>query len=101
MYIVQILIPLSDNNGASFAPGLLKSIQDELAARFGGLTAYSRAPAQGIWATDNLPALDDIVIVEVMVEELDNDWWHGFRSRTERLLRQEQLVVRALPIELL
>jgi hypothetical protein len=99
--MVQILVPLSDNDGELFAPATLKGIQDELAIQFGGLTAYSRAPAQGVWATDNQPTLDDIVVVEVMVGKLDNDWWKGFRSRTERLLRQEQLVIRALPIDLL
>ena len=101
MYIVQILVPLSDNDGAPFAPAILKDIQDELADRFGGLTAYSRAPARGVWATDSKPALDDIVVVEVMVKKLNGRWWKDFRSRTERLLRQDQLVVRAFPIKLL
>jgi hypothetical protein len=34
---------------ASFPDDLMRGIQCELSERFGGLTAYARAPAKGIW----------------------------------------------------
>jgi len=99
MHIVQILVPVADNRGRPFSSELLRAIQNELTERFGGLTAYTRAPAQGVWLAADKPARDDIVVVEVMVEELNRTWWGDFRRRLEQMLSQEQLVVRAFPIE--
>jgi hypothetical protein len=98
MHVVQILLPLADNHGQPFAESLLRGVREELVARFGGLTAYGRAPALGVWAHDGARQQDDIIVVEVMVERLDAAWWSAFRSRLERLLSQEKLVVRAFAI---
>lgn len=80
---------------------LYVSVRDELTERFGGLTAYTRAPAQGLWSDgdDGPPERDDIVVYEVMVQSLDRGWWKSFRDVLERRFAQEELVVRALPIE--
>jgi hypothetical protein len=98
MHVVQILLPLADNDGRPFPDSLLREIREELVARFGGLTAYGRAPALGVWAHDGTRQKDDIVVVEVMVEALDETWWRGFRERLESLLKQEKLVVRSFEI---
>jgi hypothetical protein len=98
MHVVQILLPLADNDGRPFPDSLLREIREELVARFGGLTAYGRAPALGVWAHDGTRQKDDIVVVEVMVEALDEAWWRGFRERLESLLKQEKLVVRSFEI---
>jgi hypothetical protein len=101
MYVIQILLPLSDNAGKPFAEATLQAIHQELTRRFGGLTAFTRAPAEGVWAHDGQHAKDDIVVVEVMTDELDRDWWGAFRRRVEGELSQERLIVRAQPIEML
>lgn len=101
MYIIQILLPLSNNAGCAFPLEVFEDIQQRLVTRFGGLTAYTRAPARGVWVTEARPAIDDIVIAEVMTEALDRDWWRGFRADVEDRLDQEELVVRAFPIDLL
>jgi uncharacterized protein YihD (DUF1040 family) len=44
---------------------------------------------------------DDIVIYEVMCEDLDREWWTGFRKDLERRFRQQNLIVRALTSTLL
>lgn len=98
MHLVQILLPLATNDGAPVPEAVIRDIREELIARFGGLTAYSRAPAQGVWAHDGVRQRDDIAVVEVMVESLDENWWHAFRLRLERLLEQEALVIRAYEI---
>jgi hypothetical protein len=75
-------------------------MRDELTAKFGGLTAYSRAPAEGLWAAgDGPPARDDIVVYEVMVEELDRQWWKQLRVDLERRFEQDEIVIRAEQIE--
>jgi hypothetical protein len=98
MHLVQILLPLAGNDGAPISEELLADIREELISRFGGLTAYARAPAQGVWAQGGVRQKDDIAVVEVMVETLDEDWWRGFRHRQEALLKQQSLVVRAFEI---
>jgi hypothetical protein len=98
MHLVQVLLPLADNQGHPFADGLLREVREELVTRFGGVTAYGRAPAQGVWAHKGTRQKDDIAVVEVMVETLDVNWWAGFRSRLEYRLSQEELVVRAFEI---
>ncbi len=101
MYLVQILLPVHDNDRKLFDPGTLAAIHAELAERFGGLTAYSRAPAQGTWAIAGKHALDDIVIVEVMTDALDLDWWKAFRAKLEQTLRQQRIVIRAHVVEMI
>jgi hypothetical protein len=94
MYLVQLLLPLVKDRKAY--DGVMK----ELTERFGGATAYSRAPASGLWKN---PAAkterDDSVVVEVMVEKLDRKWWAKYRRELEKRLRQKELVVRAHEIQ--
>ena len=74
MHLIQILLPLADNAGNPFPSDVLHGIQTELAQRFGGLTAYSRAPARGVWTQSGGEQEDDIVVVEVMAQALDETW---------------------------
>ena len=48
-YLVQILLPLYDNEGHAFEAREYVELRGELADRFGGVTAYTRAPARGVW----------------------------------------------------
>jgi hypothetical protein len=97
MYLVQILLPVYDNEGQAFDTREYVTLRSELADRFGGVTAYTRAPARGVWKDDaGGTTRDDIVIFEVMTDELDREWWTSFRRDLERRFRQESVVVRAL-----
>jgi hypothetical protein len=49
MQLVQILLPLLDNEGRRFQPAAYERIRAELIGQFGGLTAFTRAPAEGLW----------------------------------------------------
>ncbi|HKA44385.1 MAG TPA: hypothetical protein VKF40_20545 [Burkholderiales bacterium] len=100
MHLVQLLLPVYDNAGKPFPASYYAAVRDELAGRFGGLTAYTRAPAEGLWSHEGgQPARDDIVVYEVMVEQLDRAWWESFRGDLERKFAQQELVVRAQPVE--
>ena len=102
MYLIQILLPLYDNEGQPFAAADYVKLRTELADRFGGVTAYTRAPARGVWKDDaGETTRDDIVIFEVMVDRLDRDWWAAFRTTLEHRFRQDSLIVRALNYTLL
>lgn len=100
MHLVQILLPLRDNTGASYPRALFDDLRADLTARFGGVTAFLRAPAQGAWMDDaDRVAHDDVVILEVMDDALDRAWWSAWRARMEAALRQTEIVVRASRIE--
>jgi len=49
MYLVQILLPLYDNEGHTFEASEYVRLRAELADRFGGVTAYPRVQASGVW----------------------------------------------------
>ncbi|HET9426682.1 MAG TPA: hypothetical protein VFO55_15065 [Gemmatimonadaceae bacterium] len=99
MHLVQLLLPLKDQDGKPFPRSFYRSVRDMLTERFGGLTAYTRAPAEGVWDDGADVEHDDIVVYEVMVTDLDRAWWSGYRTELERRFDQDELVVRAQPIE--
>ena len=103
MHLVQLLLPLYGQDGARLPGELFAAVREELVDRFGGLTAYSRAPASGLWAEGEGEAVehDDIVVYEVMVDALDRDWWRHYREDLTARFRQKELVVRAQRIEAL
>ena len=49
MHLVQILLPVYDNEGNELPQVEFRRVRSELSHRFGGLTAFTRAPAEGIW----------------------------------------------------
>lgn len=72
LYLIQILLPLYDNSGTPFRQQDYTRVRDELAERFGGVTAYLRSPAEGMWReTPSLTIRDEIVIYEVMTDSPD------------------------------
>ena len=94
MHLVQLLLPLVGERA------VFDEVMHELTDRFGGVTAYTRAPAAGRWKNPSASTEhDDIIVVEVMVEELDKAWWAGYRSELEKRLKQKELVVRAHAIQ--
>ena len=102
MYLVQLLLPLRDNTGKPFDKSVFENVRAELTERFGGMTAYLRSPAEGRWRDPSGEvALDEVVIVEVMCNEIDRAWWAEYRARLAHELGQQELVARALAAEAL
>jgi hypothetical protein len=102
MHLIQLLLPLYDNDNQPLPKTLFSEVRHELIERFGGLTAYTRAPANGLWLEDGEHAVrDDLVIYEVMAPKLDRIWWQNYRSSLETRFRQERIMVRAHRVSLL
>ena len=99
MHLVQLLLPLYDQDGAALPRALYDAVRRELVDHFGGLTAYTRAPARGLWAEGGEVAKDDIVVYEVMTEALDRAWWAQYRATLEQRFAQDELMIRALKTE--
>ena len=96
MYLVELLLPLSDNDGQAFGREAFERVRGELSKTFGGVTAFQRAPAEGVWKDESGEVnRDEVVIFEVMAKDLDRAWWAEYRRELERRFRQERLVVRA------
>ena len=101
MHLVELLLPLNDNSGRPFAAEKYAAIRQHLTERFGGLTAFTRSPAQGTTTGGGKTVHDDIIVFEVMTETLDVPWWRNYRRQLEREFRQDEIVVRASTVTLL
>ena len=100
MHLVQLLLPLRDNDGAPFPRIVFEQVRAELTERYGGVTAYLRSPASGVWKDEEGEvARDEVVMVEVMVGRLERRWWADYRRVLEERFRQAELVVRALRMD--
>ena len=70
-WLVTLLLPLYDNAGAPFGAAPFRLVRGELTEKFGGLTAFTRAPAEGVWRDEGRTQRDEVVVLEVMAAELD------------------------------
>lgn len=102
MKLVQLLLPLFDNAGRAFPRRMFDTVRVELTRQFGGVTAYVRSPAVGVWEDDDGSiSRDDVVLFEVMADMFDREWWQHYRSDLEKRFSQDSIVVRIMEIDLL
>jgi hypothetical protein len=102
MYLIQLLLPLYDNDDQALPTSLFEDVRQTLVGKFGGLTAHSQAPVKGLWQENKQETIqDELVIYEVMTNVLDREWWSTYRASLETRFRQEKLVVRVHEIGLL
>ena len=100
IYLIELLLPLYDNNKKALATEVFEEVRRELVEKFGGVTAFLRAPAEGVWKEGGgAVTRDEIVIFEVMSEQLNREWWSGYREELEKRFEQEQLIIRASQVE--
>ena len=100
MHLVQLFLPLRDNDGSAFPKAWYDGVRSDLAERFGGVTAFTRAPATGLWEDgEGDVQRDDVVLFEVMAEHLDHAWWRNFRHALQQRFRQDEVLIRATAVE--
>lgn len=100
-HLVQILLPLVDGDGAPIDPLEFEALSERLTAEYGGITAYTRSPAEGRWRNDDLVQRDEIVVFEVLVRRLDVSWWKAFRVGLEGRFKQNSVLILAHPVDVL
>lgn len=94
VYLIRILLPLADNEKKRFPVEYFGAVRQTLTEQFGGVTAFLRSPAVGLWKEDTEEvSRDDVVMFEVLSDRLDKDWWAKYRLELENRFRQEELVV--------
>ena len=102
MKLMQVLLPLYDNQGQALPKALFDKVREEMRQRFGGVTAFIRSPAIGVWEDEQgTVCRDDVVLFEVMADTLDRAWWDNYRRILEQRFRQESILIRATDVELL
>jgi hypothetical protein len=102
MHLVEIFLPLFDSIGDRFMRVDYQVIENELTERYGGITAYPRTPASGLWKdSEDETQNDQLVVYEVLLKEVDTVWWHEYRRKLELVFRQEKILVRVHEVEIL
>lgn len=97
MHLIQILLPLYDKQQRRIRRSVFDQTAAAFAAEFGGVTAYTRSPAKGLWRKGQSKFMrDDIVVYEVMCRVLDKAAWRWRRKTLERSFGQDEIVIRAL-----
>lgn len=99
MHFVQLLLPLHDNHKQAFPIAYFNEVREDLTNRFGGVTAFLRSPAVGLWKENSADInRDEVVMFEVVTEQLDKAWWADYRKQLQDKFRQEELLVWASEI---
>ena len=102
MQQIQILLPIYNNEGKCFRPEIYSDVKSELVEKFGGMTAYTRSPAKGLWKeTDTKVVRDDIVIYEIMADELDIVFWSNYKEKLKSRFEQDEIIIRATEIKVI
>lgn len=92
--LIQIYLPLYDPKGKALPESLYKEIKDTLTEKFGGLTMYTRSPAEGFWKEEQEKTVkDDILIYEVLTPEMEKDFWLPYKEKLKKLFKQEELLI--------
>jgi hypothetical protein len=94
-YLIDMLLPKRTGKGATITRGWLNRLLRELTNKFGGATSFVRSPGEGLWNSGEGIETDDIIVIEVMAETLDREFWSNLRQRLERELDQQEIVIRA------
>lgn len=99
MYLIQFLLPLHDNQKEKFPEESFTRIRTQLTDKFGGVTAFLRSPAIGLWREDSQEVgQDDVVMFEVVTSELDKQWWAKYQKQLQDTFRQEEVLIWATEV---
>jgi glycine/D-amino acid oxidase-like deaminating enzyme len=95
----QLILPLHDNHEQAFPTAHFNKVREDLMNRFGGVTAFLRSPAIGLWKANSADVnRDEVVMFEVLTEQVDKDWWADYRKQLQDKFRQDELLVWASDI---
>lgn len=97
-FLVQILVPEVTGKGEPVSQDWFEALLQELTQTFGGATSFVRAPGLGLWRDRGETQRDTIAVIEVMVDDLKQDYWGSLRRRLERELSQKEILIRAQEI---
>jgi hypothetical protein len=99
VHLIHLLLPLHDNNREPFDPHQFQTVRHELTEKFGGITAFVRTPAVGLWKEDNDNInRDEVIMFEIVSADLNEDWWRDYREKLEAEFRQDEILIWAAKV---
>lgn len=101
MNVIEVFLPLDTGAGLPIPRETIEGLVAGLADRFGGATAFTREPADGLWKTQTTIQRDRIIIVEVIVNQVDQEWWRSYKRRLEQEFNQDEVMIRVTPCTLI
>jgi hypothetical protein len=101
MHLVEILLPLRDAHGNAFPSAYYDDLAQHLTDKFGGVTSFLRAPAEGRWHGSGATQREDIAVIEVMTRSFDREWWTALKQELREKFSQEELIIRCQMVDLL
>lgn len=92
--LVQLFIPLNDENGALFPEHYYTKLSTDLNEKFGGVTLYNRSPATGLWKQKHEKTVqDELLVYEILIAFIDNEYWQALKARLEKQFNQTELLI--------
>lgn len=92
---VELFIPLINQQNNTSIHKKYNQLRIQLLSKFGGLTIYKRTPVEGLWNDENEKTVqDDIMIYEIMIQQVDLNYWKDLKRSLEKSLNQEEIIIR-------
>ncbi len=99
--LVQLFLPLYDNEGIAFPEKYFLKVRKELTKVFGGTTFYFRSPVSGTWKQENKVIKDELLVAEVLANEKTSAFLYQYKARLEKRFKQDTILMRFMDIRLL
>jgi len=92
--LIQLLLPLQDENGEVFPAARYAKVHKQLIEKFGGLTLYQRNPAEGYWKNGSSKTIKEPMLVhEVLSGAIEEDFWKQLKSSLMKEFRQQDIQI--------
>lgn len=99
MHLIHLLLPLHDNHQKPFDPHRFRTVRNQLTEKFGGVTAFVRSPAVGLWKEDdNNINRDEVIMFEIVPDDLNENWWRDYREKLQVEFRQDEILIWAAEV---
>jgi hypothetical protein len=91
MQLVQIFLPLYDNNKQLFEESVYNDVRNMLKDQFGGVSFHRNTPVGGLWKDEGGKTnYDELIIAEIMIHNLNKEWWKQFKQDLEQFLNRRK-----------
>jgi inorganic pyrophosphatase len=92
--LIHFPLPLYKQDGKKFPSNYYTTLHQKLVKKFGGLTVYSRSPAEGFWQADDKKVIkEDMLVHEVMASEVDELFWQKLKSSLMKKFEQQDVII--------
>jgi CRISPR/Cas system-associated protein Cas10 (large subunit of type III CRISPR-Cas system) len=99
VHLIEIFLPLNSNDGIPLPSDEFGRVREQLVERWGGVTAFTRTPAKGVFLQNgNERTEDEIVVYEVMVKRIDKLWWLSYKRDLETRFSQQEILIRVTAV---